>query len=270
MRTALLRGREHTQLSAIATVAEDRAAIALSRGGAAKTYAYREANEDACAFALSDDALLVAVADGHWGSRGAVIVLERLLETHARRWTAATAAQLEERWTREAPEVALDLNASLLDESVAGVPPGRTTLTLCVARPAEDLLLALAVGDSHFFRVEEGRAREIVPVEEGRTGFLGDAGLDRESAGECVRAHTLRGADRGAVVLATDGLSEWGIGVENPPGTVAESVEAARRASPELRPLEAARGLAERVNEAHRRHGSGDNIATAVAWLDRS
>ena len=49
MRSALLRGREHGLLGAVDAIAEGNAAIALSRGGAAKRYAYREPNEDAAA-----------------------------------------------------------------------------------------------------------------------------------------------------------------------------------------------------------------------------
>ena len=70
-----------------------------------------------------------------------------------------------------------------------------------------------------------------------------------------------------AVVLVTDGLSEKGIGVAVPELAVAEVVEAAQRDKPELRPLVAARGIVERALAEHRRHRSGDNVASAVAWL---
>jgi hypothetical protein len=72
-----------------------------------------------------------------------------------------------------------------------------------------------------------------------------------------------------AIVLATDGLSETGIGVADPAAAVAEAVAAARAAEASARPLETARGVAERALAAHGRQAAGDNIATAVLWLGR-
>lgn len=268
MRTALLRGREHTRIGELATIAEGRVAIALSRGGAPKTYAYRDPNEDACAFASTDDALFAAVADGHWGAGGAVLALERLLAVHVPRWSGPAPIGLAARWVPEAPDVALDLNRTLLGTAEAGDLPGRTTLTLCVARPREGLVLALAVGDSHLFRVGGGGVRELVSAEAARAGFLGDAALDRDRVGEHVRADVLEDAAAGALLLATDGLSETGIGVADPAAAAAASATSAREADPELRPLAAARALAERAMDAHRTNASGDNIATAAVWLE--
>jgi len=273
MRTALLRGRDHTRVGELATVAEERLALALSRGGAPKTYSYQDPNEDACAFAFTADALFAAVADGHWGAAGAVLVLERLLARHVPGWLAG--ADVAARWRERAPEVALDLNATLVGEGTAGDLPGRTTLTLCVARPREGRVLALAVGDSHLFHVSArgagaGGVREIVPVADARARFLGDAGLDRENVAERVRADVLEEAAEGVLLLATDGLSETGIGVADPPKAAAASATRAREAEPDLRPLTAARCLAEHAMDAHRRNTSGDNIATAALWLEAS
>ena len=64
MRTALLRGREHVELGAVAAVAEAGVAIALSRGGAAKRYPHSDPNEDAAGFATADAGVCAAVADG--------------------------------------------------------------------------------------------------------------------------------------------------------------------------------------------------------------
>jgi hypothetical protein len=71
-----------------------------------------------------------------------------------------------------------------------------------------------------------------------------------------------------AVLLATDGLSERHVGVADAAGTVAACVASAARADPALRALEAARGLVEAALAAHVRRGSGDNVASAVAWLE--
>jgi hypothetical protein len=70
------------------------------------------------------------------------------------------------------------------------------------------------------------------------------------------------------VVLATDGLSEQGVGVTDPAAVVCDAVTAGAPAAADLRALETARGVAERSNAAHRQNPSGDNVGVAVAWLD--
>ena len=239
-------------------------AIALSRGGAAKTYEHQDPNEDACAFAWTDHASLVAVADGHWGSGGAELALSRLLDRHAPRWTSAGAIALADRWFLEAPDVALDLNHTLV---AAGGPEaiGRTTLALALARPREGWWAALLVGDSHLFTADVARVSEPCRAVPGDVRFIGDPKLDRASLERGLRCAVERAAPR-AIVLATDGLSEPAIGVENPARAVAESVGAARGMRAELRPLETARGLAERALAAQRSNAAGDNVAAACIW----
>ncbi|TFG94511.1 MAG: hypothetical protein E4H11_06630, partial [Myxococcales bacterium] len=90
MRSGLLRGHEHTKIGAVATLAEGRCAIALSRGGYAKGYAHRDPNEDAAAFAFGTDGTLVAVADGHGGHEAAAHAVTVLLTRFAEAWTDAT------------------------------------------------------------------------------------------------------------------------------------------------------------------------------------
>lgn len=262
MRTGLLRGRDHTLLGTLAALAEGPVAIALSRGGAAKTYAHRDPNEDAAAFAWSEHALLVAVADGHWGAEAAALVLARILEQRAPAWTAPGASDLAGRWREEAPSLALDLNRALLRARV-----GRTTLALGLWRPAEGQLLALAVGDSHLFHVGPGGARELCPHVDERACFLGDPRLEREHF-EAVCRSVCEPTAAGALLLATDGLSESGIGVADPLGAAAESARSAGAAPAELRPLAAARRLGETALEAQRSQRAGDNVATACAWLE--
>ncbi|MEM7409252.1 MAG: protein phosphatase 2C domain-containing protein [Myxococcota bacterium] len=266
MRTGLLLGREHELLDAVASVSEGPVAIALSRGGAPKTYDHRDPNEDACAFASTEHAVMLAVADGHWGAGGAACVLERLLAEHAKRWTAPNAIALAERWWDEAPEVVDDLQQHLLRSSDPQ-PIGRTTLSLCVARPEEGWLLGLAVGDSHLFRIEDDRARELCPLPaRSDLRFLGDATLDRDALSKGIRAVVERDVSGGALLLATDGLSETGIGVHDPVGAAAECAVAAEHAPNALRSLEGARCLLERAMDAHRTNAAGDNIATAAFW----
>ena len=66
------------------------------------------------------------------------------------------------------------------------------------------------------------------------------------------------------MVLATDGLSEDGIGVDDPSAVVSLAVEQAREVEPGRRSQWLARELAEQANASHRRRRSGDNIAAAV------
>jgi hypothetical protein len=68
--------------------------------------------------------------------------------------------------------------------------------------------------------------------------------------------------------LATDGLSERGIGVQDPEAAVERSLADAREAALELRPLESVRSLVNTAVTAHRRQRAGDNVAAAVVWLD--
>ena len=99
-----------------------------------------------------------------------------------------------------------------------------------------------------------------------RTFFLGGGHptqLERDKA--LVGTAPLAGA--GALVLASDGLSERGIGVEDPPATVTQALGHASGSEPDRRALEACRGVAETAMEAQRRNSSGDNLAVAVLWL---
>ena len=266
MRTGILRGREHVLLGAVATLAEGRVAIALSRGGAAKTYGHRDPNEDACAFAWSDHAWLVAVADGHWGSGGAELALDRLLERHAARWISPSPIALADRWSLEAPDVVHDLNRALLAAGDPQQPIGRTTLALGLVRPRDGWWAALSIGDSHLFAVDGATARECSPVAQGELAFVGDPRLDRAAIESKVRSTVEHGAPR-AIVLATDGLSESGIGVESPARAVADSVRAAGEQHADVRPLVATRGVVERALDAQRRNVAGDNVATACVWI---
>jgi hypothetical protein len=266
MRTGVLRGRDHELLGAMAALAERRVAIALSRGGAAKTYGHRDPNEDACAFAWTEHASLVAVTDGHWGSGGAELALARLLERHAPRWTSPSPIALADRWFLEAPDVALDLSHALVAAAGPETTIGRTTLALGLVRPHDGWWAALLVGDSHVFVADGGHVSETCPATPDDVVFLGDPRLDRASIARGVRCALERGVPR-AIVLATDGLSETAIGVANPVQAVGESLAAARDAGAELRPLAAARGLLERALAAQRANAAGDNVATACVWL---
>jgi hypothetical protein len=163
----------------------------------------------------------------------------------------------------------LDANAAIL-ETIGrdAVGTSRTTLALAVVRPGDDLLAWACMGDSHLFRVRDGLVEALGAPDPGdRTFFLGHAGEDRDSLRGKYRADVIALGGTRAVVLATDGLSEEGIGVDDPAGAVGERISRAEAALPDLRALEAARGLAACAVDSHRTRRSGDNVATAVAWL---
>ena len=265
MRTGLLRGSEHTKLGAVAALAEGRCAIALSRGGFAKGYRYRDANEDAVAFALGPAGALVAVADGHGGHEAAELAVTKLFEGFGDAWTGP--GSLASRWPQTAGDAIARIHAAIVERGVTGGnPEARTTLALALARPGEDLLAFAAVGDSHVFVAEAATAFDVVALE-GIPTYLGSPALEAGdlAARAVIDARALTGAR--AVALATDGLSEQGIGVAAPELVVMEALGRAERSRPELWPLETARSLVECALASHRRHRSGDNVAAAVLIL---
>jgi serine/threonine protein phosphatase PrpC len=274
VRSALLRGRDHVELGSVAAEAEGPAALALSRGGAAKAYAYTDPNEDAALFATGPGGTLLAVADGHDGFAASELALDHLLHQPAAQWIAAEALDPAS-WERHALAALLDANAAIRRE-VEGSPTPRSCTTLCLAvvRPAEGRLLFATMGDSHLFAARRDGVTDhgarAHPRTRSRLGsfFLGWGEETEASLREkCViGVEPLAGCR--AVLLATDGLSERHVGVADAPGTVAACVADAARAAPELRALEAARGLVELALRAHARHGAGDNVASAVAWLE--
>jgi len=271
LRSASLFGRDHTTVGALAAIAEGSVAITLSRGGAAKGYAHTEPNEDAALFAYGPGGALVAVADGHHGATGAQAVMTYLETDWADRLTASAPLLPDATtWQSEAARLLGGANhAVLADAARRGLPPAPTTLALAVWRPAEALLLWAGIGDSHVFTVDRAGASDPLrcALAERRTGFFGYEALsatalaERSASGACALAG-LR-----AVVLATDGLSESGIGVDDPEQTVHAAVDSVRDVDPDLRPLELARRVSRAAMAAHRRHASGDNIASAAIWL---
>ncbi|MDH3684937.1 MAG: protein phosphatase 2C domain-containing protein [Myxococcales bacterium] len=268
MKSALLRGRDHVALGAIDAVAEADAAIAISVGGAPKTYSHADPNEDAALFAIGEVGTLVAVADGHRGFEAAEVALEHLVANPAPHWTAAGGVD-ENSWNRQALAVLSDAHAQVQSEieRQAGAAP-RTTLSLALVLPEAGVLLYASIGDSHLFRVRGDQTVDLVSRSgDARNQFLGDYRLTPTEMAE--RAHIgsepLHGVR--AIVLATDGLSEKGIGVANPGAAVQEAVDTAARAALDLRALESARGVAERALAAQAKQRSGDNVAAAVVWL---
>lgn len=272
MKTAVLRGPEHTRIGDVATIAEGQVAVALSRGGAAKTYSHKDPNEDAAGFAEAEGGVLLSLADGHGGSEASEKAIDHLLAEHAARWTALDAGDLRERWSEIAPAVLFETSCAIVGHTTrSGATSSRTALVLAVVRRHEGWMAWASMGDCHLFHVgESGEVVDLVDRDGGQTFFLGHPAETEQTLREkCVVGVEELSGTR-ALVLVSDGISEQGIGVDVPETTVAECADHALRApgAPDLRPLGTARGVVEASLEAHRRHRSGDNVACAVVWLE--
>jgi serine/threonine protein phosphatase PrpC len=265
MPSGVLRGRDHTGAGRIATIAEGRAAVALSRGGAPKAYAHKDPNEDGAAFARGGAGYLLVVADAHGGYEAAEIAVDLLIERFAPEWTASASPPLP--WPELARHATGQAHAAILERAARGGNlESRTTLAFALARPREDLLAWASVGDSHVFHVDAAGTAELTRPGRDPVDFLGSPSRTPDTLEIRSESQTL-GATR-ALVLATDGLSERGIGVDNPHEAVSAAVAHAELAKPELRALSAARRLLEQALAAQRRQRAGDNVATALYWAD--
>jgi serine/threonine protein phosphatase PrpC len=266
LRSALLRGRDCNELGVIETIAEGPAAIALSRGGASKVYGYVDPNEDACLFAIGDGGVLLALADGHFGESGSRILIEAI---EAELAPVACAAEPP---ARDAAQWCEWLYAGVRSAATGigeyaeanQIDPAPTTLSLAILRQGEGSWAWCCIGDSHAFRADDAGAQDLGARADGprRRYFLGNTEETWHREATALGFEPL--GDTRAIVLATDGLSERGIGLEDPATAVHESVVAAAELPAGRRSQWLARELAARANASHRRRRSGDNIATAV------
>lgn len=269
MRSRQLLGREHTSIGVVEVRGEGPAAIALSMGGAPKIYPHTDPNEDAALLAAGSGGTLLAVADGHRGFEASELAVESLLRTHAERWISEVAFD-PARWAHEALDALFRANEAIRARAASGGRRlSRTTLALALLRPLQELVLYASIGDSHVFHVTQEGALDLAAESSphGEPFFLGHDAEDFDSLREkCLIGIETLGAAR-AVVLATDGLSERGVGVDEPEVVVGEAVEQASRKSRDERAQALAGAVVESALEAHRRNPSGDNVAAAVAWL---
>ena len=273
VQTAFLRGRDHQQIGRLELEGLGSAAVALSRGGARKTYSHTDPNEDCVAFALGDGGQLVVAADGHHGELGSEAAVQAILDQFAGAWTAgAPPAEGEEAWRRLGAEALMASNRAILE--VAGrnrLPPAPTTFVLALLRPEQDLLLHLSVGDSHVFAVDRGMAVDLGgrDPELRFTPFLGYEQARLETIEQYSKIGVSSLADLRAVVLATDGLSEPGIGLTDPHRAVFGAVSQAELDSPQdRRAVDTCRRVVEVALHSHRRQKAGDNMGCAVVWLE--
>lgn len=274
MKTAFLRGREHQQIGGVALEGLGPAAVALSRGGARKTYDHTDPNEDCAALAVGAGGALVIAADGHHGELGSEAAVAAILAELAPRLTAASAPTTSpDAWRELAFDALLLANRAVLE--VAGrtkLPPAPTTLVLALARPAEGLLVHASVGDSHLFAIDAEGATELGgrDPEWKFTPFLGYEQANRTLLERYARVGLRELSDLRAVALVTDGISEPGIGVEDPARAVHASVAGVERGTTaDLSAVRACRSIVELAMGAHRRQNAGDNLACSVVWLER-
>ena len=268
LRSAALFGRDHVDIGAVASVSEGGAGIAISRGGASKTYSYVEPNEDAAAFAEGAGGLVVVVADGHYGCQGSEAAVHVLLERWVPSWTAETPPTDDaDGWQDVVIDALLEVNHEILrSASLREMPPAPTTLSLAIVRPGENRLVAACVGDSHLFVVRQGTADDRGWASTGRerTHFLGREEESRTSLLERSVLQVTNLSDAPAVVLVTDGISEEGIGLAEPGEAVAQAVAGASAYASDRRSLECSKGVVAAALGAHRRQRAGDNVAVAV------
>ena len=165
-------------------------------------------------------------------------------------------------WEERARGAIAAVHAEIVARAVQSRSESRTTLSLALVSPRMNRLAWAFAGDSHVFRVAE--QSEEFGAAKGALHFLGSPA--QTTADLVVRCGTASLVGVSAVVLATDGLSEQNIGVADPAAAAGEAAEAARDVEFALRPLTAARGLAETALTAQRSNHAGDNIATAVFW----
>ena len=264
---AVLWGSESQIIGGVSVISEGNAAISLSQGGFKKRYSHTDPNEDAAAFALGESGVLLAVADGHNGCDAPKSAIDQLM-LRAGALLTRNGNTADEWWKKNALETIGSIQTELVSRVEQGVRGhSRTTLALALVLPGEDLLAFASVGDSHIFRVCPNEVVDLGAHSEGLHCFLGNPANDLGTLAKNSVVGVESLANTRAVILATDGISEPGIGVDVPEFTVSECAAGADRFGPELRPLELARDVAEAALAAHRQQRAGDNIATAVTCL---
>lgn len=171
---AKLHGEASDAIGSVSATALGNAAIALSKGGARKTYEHTDPNEDAAAFAIGPAGVVVAVADGHSGRDAARLAIDRLMGGPAERWTGQDAANFQQNWAAWAcDEIFAIQNAILAAVTAGALDTARTTLAIAVVRPGDDCIAFASVGDSHIFRVNDVESFDLGYHAASRNRFLG-------------------------------------------------------------------------------------------------
>lgn len=237
MTIALLRGRDHTAVEALAVdQGGPRTAIALGRGRHPKPYPATDPNEDVVAVVERDDFLLGVVADGHHGTEASEIAVDTVLE-----WAADDRRGVDD---RELMRLLAVVNEAVVAARVAS----RTTLSLVavVGRIAH----WTTFGDSPVLVIGPQRVEQL---SRDRPFFLGDRWSVPEIAARSSGGHSEL-TDNERLVLVSDGFSNFCRPRGHPAPAAADAIAGAR-------------GLSDAA-EAIIRHafdgGAGDNVAAAV------
>ncbi len=269
--TTLLLGRNHHEMGELARHASGRVALCLSRGGARKTYSHTDPNEDAALISTGEGGWLLAVADGHHGESGSQATLQRIASEWAPRWVGSAGNGIEaDAWQERGLDLLQDCEEAVLRRAAElGVPPAPTTLSLALIRPLESFCAWACMGDSHLFVADEAGIYERgwPHLQRDRCYFLGYEASSREALARRAVIGSQRLDTTRAVVLATDGLSEKGIGIEDPAASIAEALRASEASRLPDRPLELIERVAEAAMAAQRRQQAGDNIACSLLDL---
>jgi hypothetical protein len=263
VKRTLLLGRAHLAFGEVGELRDANLGVAISRGGAAKPYAHTDPNEDAVLAASGSRGFLVAAADGHWGLRASEAAIERLHDAFVSDWVDGPVRSAD-RWYQAVLHALVALNDAVFAAHAEDVKP-RTTFAVALARPEEELLVAASIGDSHLFVATPGAVREILPKPR-KFNVLGQARWSASKLEQIARfdVHPLAGVE--ALIAATDGLSEEGIGVADPEAVVRAAIDAARPLPLATRACTAARAVVDAALAAHVAQRAGDNVGAAVAW----
>ncbi len=245
-----------------------RVASALGRGGAAKLYAHKDPNEDACMSAEGPGGWFLAVADGHWGEEAARIAVDSV-SAAAQGWVEDVGVREQRTWRDALQDAVVAAHHAIL-ESCRGERGPRTTLSLALARRPEAAFFSASVGDSHLFWSDDERCLDLGWPRNRPPRFLGQRDGDDDWLRSATRLEAGSLRETRALLAATDGLSEPGIGVADPPSAVLEALADAASYPPAERAAVAAHRLAQIACDAQSRNGAGDNIAVALAWCQDS
>jgi serine/threonine protein phosphatase PrpC len=243
---AVLWGTDHTELGEIVTSSTGRAAVALSRGGFAKTYPYVDDNEDAVAVVAGERATLLVAADGHNGATAAMTAVQFVLD----RFGPDPPAHYDKKdWTLLF-EGAND--AVLSVTSIGSTQPSSRCVLLC-ALVSPGYVSFGSMGDAALVVARPGgeRGRQL---NKEAARFVGYPATRRGLEASVHRGDSALAPDEW-VVLATDGVSEFIL--PNRPADLIPRVLARAGGDPE----EAAALIVEAACTA----GAGDNVGIAIA-----
>jgi serine/threonine protein phosphatase PrpC len=264
MSAAILLGRSQVEIGAVGEQSGDGYGAALSRGGATKPYAHTDPNEDAVLAARGARGAVVAVADGHWGTRASEVALEIVRAAHLADFLDGPERSAD-RWYQCVLHLVVAANDAIL-KAQTDEQRSRTTFSLALARPADKLLVATSVGDSHLFVGSAAGVREVLQKTR-RVTVLGHERWTPSQTERNARFDVCPLDDADVLVAVTDGLSEQGIGVEDPLAAVTSAVAATRSAPPAARAAQTARAIVDAALAAHVAHRAGDNVSAGVVWL---